>query len=286
MSFRIILVAVCFFGVQTSSCEVTHAADTPADSLVSSDVLVVAGGEMVVVWYPGRPSRTLDLLIHFHGAVPVVTRNFEHARLDAVLVAVNFKGLSSAYAKPFRSSDLFRDLLDRTMSQLRESGRADEETKWGQICVSSFSAGYGAVREILKIPGHFDRIDGLLAADSIYAGLEAGDSVRRVNKHQMHDFLRFSRLASQDKKRFLLTHSYLQTPYASTRETADFLLDAIPIQREEVRRQDADFQRLVSRASRGGFTVLGYEGTTGAAHLQHLHHISQYWRKLPLRHLP
>ena len=39
--------------------------------------------------------------------------------------------------------------------------------------MSSFSAGYGAVREILKTGSYRDRVDGVLAADSLYASTAA-----------------------------------------------------------------------------------------------------------------
>lgn len=255
--------------------------------LITGGTITLAGGTFVPCWYPGRKDRSLDVLIHFHGAAPVVIKAFAAARIDAVFIVVNFRGLSSAYAKPFRESpNLFQEVLDATMRQLRRSGKAGDKTQWDRVCLSSFSAGYGAVREILKVPRQFDRIDGLLAADSIYAGLLAGTPDRRVDEQQMRPFVRFSQLAVEGKKTFIITHSYLETPYASTKETADYLLKRLDAERETPAQTDAAPMRLVSRASKGDFTVLGYEGRTGAAHLQHLRHIAQWWRQLPLLPAP
>ncbi len=283
--FRLARIAVCLVGIQIVTCKPDNLASArgPEGSLISGDALSWAGGKMVVISREGPVESSVDLLVHFHGAASVVTKQFNDAHIDAVLCLVNFNGLSSAYATPFQNADRFQGLLDRAMSQLRKRGKADKQTKLGRMCVSSFSAGYGAVREILKTPSHFSRIDGLLAADSIYAGVVTDGSERRVNQRQMNDFLRFARLATENKKTFLITHSYLETSYASTVETADYLLDALNIDRHEVQHADSPLPRQVNRASKGCFTVLGYEGKQGEDHLQHLRQIGRAWKRLPLR---
>lgn len=255
--------------------------------LQTTDVIPLARGRIQVSWLssPVGPSR--DLLIHFHGSQPLMAENFIKARIDGVLVTVNFNGLSSVYADPFRESpQRFQEVLDRAMAELRERGLATDETRWRRVCVSSFSAGYGAVREILKTPESFQRIDGLLAADSIYAGLEKGVSRRQVNQQQMRDFREFARLASEGKKTFVVTHSYLETPYASTFETADDLLQFVAAKREAPAGQSGEPLVLRSRAEVGHFTVLGYAGNTGEAHMDHLRHIATWWRRLPLKRRP
>ena len=81
---------------------------------------------------------------------------------------------------------------------------------------------------MLKVPEHFARIDGLIMADSIYCGYTGDPKDHRVDPALMEGFRRFVVEAAAGRKSFLLTHSALVPPgYASTAETADFLIDAV-----------------------------------------------------------
>lgn len=238
------------------------------------------GGTMVVCHRPELSAGPVDVVIHFHGAVETCTANFERAGIDGVLVIVNFKGLSGAYSKPFRdSADLFDVLLEKTKTELGAIG----EHCFRRVIVSTFSAGFGAVREILKSTKAFNRIDGIIAADSIYAGLEENADTRIPRREHMKDFLRFAKLASEGKKTFLITHTQLETPYASTRETADYVINELGLKRMlEPPSEEEDSLVLTSRVVRGNFTVFGYRGDTGDDHLEHLRMIGRWWGMLPL----
>ena len=223
--------------------------------------------------------RPGDLLIHFHGAVDTIRGAMERSGLAATVVVVNQPGLSAAYAAPFRDDpDLFATLL---AEPARIAGGDDAPApRWRRITLSCFSAGYGAVREILKDPAAVDRVDAIVAADSIYAGLdEAGsaDGVRRADARDMAGFLAFAEAAAEGRKVFVITHSAQPTPYASTTETADFLLERLGIDRQPIATATDDAWRQTSRAARGRFEVLGFDGASGPAHLFHLRMIDRWW---------
>jgi hypothetical protein len=206
-----------------------------------------------------------------------VKKAFARSKIKGVLVIVNFRGLSSAYRTPFEDQPvLFQELQERTRQILRESTSIPKEIQWKHVWLSTFSAGFGAVREILKTPEHFDRIDGLVAADSIYAGLQAESPKRIVNTTHMQHFQRFAALAVRKQRTFLLTHSAQQTPYASTTETADDLLQTLDIPRREVASSDSDWV-LTSLARQGRFEVRGYAGIEGVDHLRHLWMLHVTW---------
>ncbi len=95
----------------------------------------------------------------------------------------------------------------------------------------------------------------------------------------------FAKLASERKKTFVITHTAQETPYASTTETANTLLESLGIDRKPLTRLDTDSLQLVSKATKGNFTVLGYEGITGQDHLLHLRNIHLWWRQLNPRSL-
>ena len=254
-----------------------------ADEVATSASMALAGGTLQVSWHEDdMPVRT-DLLVHFHGHHPTCAKNFQQTRLDGVLATVNFRGLSSAYSGPFAESpEVFDEVLKKTSSTLSEAGRLPDETEWRKICVSCFSAGYGAVRELLKSPELFDRIDAIVAADSIYAGIVAGSDPRRPQPEHMRNFRRFAKAACDGDKTFVVTHTQLVTPYASTFETADDLLRSVGLKRKAMPSSDGPL-KLLTRSERGGFLVLGYAGADSAAHMEHLRRIAVWWKHLPLQ---
>jgi hypothetical protein len=251
-----------------------------AEVAVSDPIRFGEGTVHVLVPRP-LESTSPDVLIHFHGSAEVAQENFRRAGIPGVLLTVNFNGLSSAYSRPFRESeDLFERLLAVGLAEIPRLTKQTTSIEWGEISLSSFSAGYGAVREILKNPRHLERVSAILAADSIYASLQEGSEARIVNSQQMRDFRRFARLAVQNRKSFIITHSYLETPYASTLETADDILSFVGVER--VQPTDRGDEPLVLRnvATKGRLKVFGYEGTDGEAHMQHLRQIGRWWKVL------
>lgn len=242
------------------------------------------GSAVVLRPAPGDDARqdaaTGDLLIHFHGAVDTIRGAMERAGTTATVVVVNQPGLSAAYAAPFREdAGLFRRLL---AEPVRPDGD-DTDTpppRWRHVTLSCFSAGYGAVREILKTEEGFDRVDALVAADSIYAGIDetAAGGRRQVDARDMAAFLAFAEAASSGRKVFVISHSAQPTPYASTTETSDYLLGRLGVERRPVAAHAGEEHALVSQARRGGFEVQGFTGASGPAHLFHLRSIDRWWR--------
>jgi hypothetical protein len=228
---------------------------------------------------PG-PGGVVDVMLHLHGATSVV----EPALVDvhwpsAVLITFNRKGLSRVYAEPFSDRTLFPRLLDAARSALREMHVADDP-RIGRVVVSSFSAGFGGVRAMLRDPQHFARIDGLIMADSIYCGYTGDPKDRRVDPALMDGFRRFAVEAAAGRKTFLVTHSALiPDGYASTAETADFLIDAVGGKAEPAKVEWAAGWTQTWAFAKGRFVVLGFAGTEGADHMSHLRQIGKLWKR-------
>lgn len=221
-----------------------------------------------------------DLLIHFHGAVDTIRKAVERSGSRATVVVVNQPGLSAAYAAPFREDpELFASLL--TEPRAPQTARGDGPSRRRRrVTLSCFSAGYGAVREILKDPDSLAHVDVIVAADSIYAGLEdaaAAPSVRQVDSRDMAGFLAFATAATRGEKVFVVTHSAQPTPYASTTETADYLLRGVGLARNPVAPAAGEEFPQVSQAGCGGFVVMGFAGASAPAHLFHLRAVDRWW---------
>lgn len=218
--------------------------------------------------------KEIPLLIHLHGHAGTMERSAVRAGWPGVLLTVNRAGLSGAYSSYFGETNVFWKLLTGVQ-------RALPEKKITRVYLSSFSAGFGGVRELLKDSLIFQRVDGLVLADSIYSGLEQGTG-RAVDSGKMDGFLRFAREAAAGRKWMLVSHSEQPVAeYASTTETADYLLDQLRLARQDqATKVGGELQPLTS-ARQGNFQVLGFEGEKPEDHMKHLRNIRLFWQHLP-----
>jgi hypothetical protein len=214
-------------------------------------------------------SDTVDIIVHFHGAAWLAERNFYQVRKNAVLVAVHFPGFSSAYSRPFSDPQLFQQILDETLNALKERGIVGPDARVGRICLTAFSAGYGAIREILHVPAYYEKITDLVLADSVHCSYTDD---KQLNDEQMAPFLQFARDAAAAKKTMCMTHSSIQPPgYASTTETSDYLIVGVGGQRHAASGIEGRGMRLISAFDKGNFHVRGYTGNTKIDHMDHFY---------------
>lgn len=233
--------------------------------------------------YQHRSAKVADLLIHFHGYPQTVWNNAKYANLNAMIVTVNYKGLSSAYSGPFSDLELFQSLLEEALAKLRAEDDFPESLEWDRIAVSSFSAGYGAVREMLKQGSYVDEIDALLAADSLYA-TTAEDGTPLDS--QMAGFKAFASMAQAGEKTFLVTHSQVMThTYENTIETGNELLEHLGITASPLHTSGLGTLRFYRHAHSGNFQLWGATGDDGEAHLAHLRYLGEFLPQLSLARL-
>jgi hypothetical protein len=257
------------------------------EPLVTASTPRPLGKGSVVVLRPSAAARETpaddpgELLIHFHGAADTIRQAMERAVVATTVVVVNQPGLSAAYSAPFREDPgLFNRLLAEPLCDKSDDTPAIPP-RWRRVTLSCFSAGYGAVREILKTEKSFDRVDAIVAADSIYAGIDepaTKTGARQVDARDMAAFLAFAEQAVAGTKVFVISHSSQPTPYASTTETADYLLGRLGLERTPLEPSHGEEFSQLSQARRGGFEVHGFTGASGPAHLFHLRSLDRWWK--------
>lgn len=242
------------------------------DAELDSPKRRVAPGSRVISLTAGcrAMQQPYDLLIHFHGAPPVLEAAFEKSGIDGALVIYNWGIGSGAYEDPFAAPGTFNQILSNITVGVRELCPTAAAPK--RIGLSAWSAGYGAIWRILDRPTDAARVDSVLLSDGLHAGFVGNERERQVNPAQMAAFEVFAELAVADKRLFAITHSTIETPYASTTETAQYLLDAAGVDRITVSmpgpRPDME---LTSRADRGSFHVRGFAGQDKPAHANQLY---------------
>jgi len=230
--------------------------------------------------YYQRPGNVADVLVHFHGDPQTFYNNAKYANLNSILVTVNYSGLSSAYTTPFSNATLFQTVLDEALAKVRQQTDISDALSWDQLGVSSFSAGYGAIREILKSATYRNNIDALLAADSLYA-TTAGDGTPLDS--QMVNYKTFANLAKNGSKTFLFSHSQVPTyTYENTAETGDELIQYLGVLPTATNTNGLGTLNFYRRAQTGNFQLWGATGTDGDSHLEHLRYIGEFLKHMPL----
>jgi hypothetical protein len=222
----------------------------------------------------------IPVWLHLHGAPAAIEAGFASMEAPGAIVNVTLPGLSKAYADHFAEPKVLPELLSETEALLRRLD-ANSSRRLGALTVSSFSAGFGGVRQLLRQPEAFARITTLVMADSIYCGYAGDVAKKQVDEELMAGFLRFARLAAEGRKRFLISHSR-QVPvgYASTTETADYLIGQLQGSRAATEAGTwPGGLRLLTGFSRGGFEVLGFDGDAPEDHMRHLRSIGALWKR-------
>ncbi len=215
---------------------------------------------------------TLDVHVHLKGSATAVPAGVWAVDPGTLVITVTEGGFSQAYAKPFSDPELLTRMLDELLNVARQRSDIPDNATVGRLTIASFSAGYAAVRELLKHDRWHDQIDGLLFLDSIYAGY-VSDSDRRPLPEQMQGFIRFARQATTGQKRMIVIHNRLMPgSYASTSETADAILNALALSAEPHQETLADQLITYRRAERSGFQLIGTQGDDGAEHGRILAH--------------
>ncbi len=209
---------------------------------------------------------SVNLLIHFHGDESVVA----HALAENegwVAVAVNLGNGSSAYSGPLTDTERFDSLLQAVRQHLQQPIR--------KLYLSGFSAGYGAIRSILKT-SNYENIDGVLLLDGLHASyIPAQTPLSMGGRIQEQDLAAFEKLAKDalsGKKSFVFTHSSIfPGTFVSTTECADFLLVATGIPRKPVLKEGPLGMQQVGESAQGKLNILAFAGNTAPDHIDHLH---------------
>jgi hypothetical protein len=220
----------------------------------------------------GKTLHQMDLLIHFHGLSYVPKYAVYHSKHPLILAVMNLGSGSSVYENAFQSRSTFPGLIEMILDSV--SVRKSIEIKTSRIYLSSFSAGYGAVRAILK--DHQSMLDGIVLLDGLHTDyVPAGRVLAEggiLNDEKLRDFVQYARLAIDNKKKLLITHSEIfPGTYASTTETADFLIYSLDLQRYPVLKWGPMGMQLLSETRKNGLTILGYAGNSAPDHVDHFH---------------
>lgn len=240
----------------------------------------------VVVPRESQKANTLDVLIHFHGASFIVQHAASQYRGELAAVTINLGSGSGVYGRAFEDSSKFLAVLDSLRFHLER--RLEHGVKLRKVILSGFSAGYGAVRKIISTQNNFTRVDAVLLLDGLHASYIPERKVLAegglIDSTGLAAFIEYARAAAQPQsgKRFLIIHSEIfPGTFVSTTEASDYILKALGMQREAILKWGPLGMQQLSVARRGGFEVQGFAGNTAPDHVDHLHALGEFLKRLP-----
>jgi hypothetical protein len=211
------------------------------------------------------------LLIFFHGPafVPEIAVA-QHGKM--AVVSINIGAGSGVYVQAFQDPQVFAALL-------REA-----ETKAGlkfqPITLAGWSAGCGAIRQIMSTPEYYDRISTTIMIDGIHTGYSAGKPGRlesQIDPDNLQVFIKLARDAMLDKKRVIITHSEIfPGTFASTTETADYILKQLGLCRRPIVTRGPKQTQELSEVRAGRFLLIGFAGNSAPDHVDQLHSLPEY----------
>ncbi|XOV93817.1 MAG: hypothetical protein ACFHWX_03705 [Bacteroidota bacterium] len=246
------------------------------DTLFSGRKMLLEGvlSKPVTIYVPeaAENGSIIDLLFHFHGTPNVPIQAVDQLGKPIILAFVNQGSGSSVYQQPFLDTAVFEQLIRKVVT-------VTGDKNINKIYCSSFSAGYGAIRELLKT--NSDQIDGVLLIDGLHTDyipeatpLAAGG---KLNTEKLEVFLNYAKLAMQNKRKMLITHSEIfPGTYASTTETAEYLINACGLKRNPVLAWAPMGMQEIANTKSGQFQVRTFAGNSAPDHIDQFHGIVEF----------
>jgi len=233
-------------------------------------------GKPVELFVPSaaRTVDTVDLVVHFHGSAWLPEQAVAALPHPTIAAVLNLGSGSGVYDRAFVDPAAFDSLLANVA---REASVANGKAlKLGHITLVGFSAGHGAVREILRDPRHFARVDAVLLLDGMHTSYVPEHTVLAnggtIDSTNLVAFEHFARAAMRGEKRFVVTHSEIfPGTFASTTETADWLLHSLGLHHTPVLRWGPRGLQQLSEVHSGNFELMGFAGNSAPDHIDQLH---------------
>jgi hypothetical protein len=242
-------------------------------------------GKPVELWVPdqARTRDTFDLVVHFLGAAWIPEQAVAGIGGNTAVAVVNLGAGSGVYDRAFADPSVFDSLLAGVTREVSAAVARPERV--GRVTLVGFSAGHGAVRAILRDAAHFARVDAVLLLDGMHTSylpegtvLAAGGVLDTTN---LVAFADYARAAARGEKRFLVTHSEIfPGTFASTTETANWLLRALGLRRTAVLKWGPRGMQQLSEVRTGRFELLGFAGNSAPDHIDQFHAMPELLARL------
>ncbi len=227
-----------------------------------------------------KATSRVSLTVHFHGAAWFAIDEHLRRGLEEPLLTVSPGEGSSIYQRSFQDSEAWPMMLSHVLAELE----VPQDAVIDRVDVTSFSAGYGAVRELLKQELPQKQIRRIILADSMYASFTTAEDKTPL-KSQIEPYMEFAKAAMRGEKGFVVTYSQVPTEtYANSAACGRELVKQLgrnlkePALSKAVLERDYPDYPLLETFDEQGLHIWGYGGTDAQAHMTHPRHIADIWR--------
>jgi hypothetical protein len=177
------------------------------------------------LYMPAGLAARPSLLVFFHGDTWIPEVAAESNRTGAISVLAG-EG-TEVYTKLFEDPQRFLRLL--------KEAEVKAQKPFGRVILGGWSAGCGALHQILKSPQSYARVNAVICIDGVhtdYLDGKPGSLESSLTEKNLRVWLHLGRDAMAGRKRFLLTHSEIVPgTYASSTETAEYSLKHLRVSR-------------------------------------------------------
>lgn len=211
-----------------------------------------------------------DVIVHFHGADPIRKTLVQVAR-GVAFVGIDRGMGSGRYQSAFERKEEFPRLRRSIERALKEhTGQPSAHIR--HLALSAWSAGYGAINEILR---HGDEgIEAVVFLDGPHAGWKNGarrdGTVRSVSGLLIEPTIAFARKAVGGERTFIMTHSWVDPEtYPSTALTAELIEQELGVQPVSAR-QPSGLLEQVRAVDVRGLHIWAFRGHDERVHCAHI----------------
>ena len=194
------------------------------------------------------------------------------ARTRIAVIPVQIGAGSGVYVRAFEDPNRFRALIAEAE---QKSG-----LRFGPVTLAGWSAGCGAIRQILKDSSSYERAANALMIDGIHTGYETGKPgplESDLEPENLDMYVNLARDAIAGRKRVMITHSEIfPGTFASTTETADYVLARLGLKRRPVAKFGPMGTQILSEVRAGKFTMIGFAGNSAPDHVDQLNSLANF----------
>ena len=216
----------------------------------------------------GNSKNPIPLVIAFHCGDWIPEQAVNGLSVPMPCITMQLGSGSSRYSKPFLDDP-------KLMGKLLEESEKRLGRPVSHLILVGWSAGYGSIRELIGDKSYEPKIKSILLLDGLhtsYVGGKPGPMESKLEEDPLKPFLAFAQKAMKGEKQFYYLHSEIfPGTFASTTETADWLIKHLDLKRQAVLKWGPMRTQQLAETVKGGFRIEAFAGNSAPDHVDLLH---------------
>ena len=185
---------------------------------------------------------------------------------DTSLVLVSHLSANQLGTFNFGQSNYFKNALPRV-----------RPIRTWRLRIGAFTGRRGNRLKLVKQIAELHGGRAIATSDGPDHGATFTVTLSKISTENLEVWLQLGRDAMAGKKRMIVTHSEIfPGTFASTTETADYLLQQLGVPRTAVLKWGPMGTQQLSEARAGSFLLMGYAGNSAPDHVDQLHSLPEY----------